>query len=178
MKIPPPFILLAAIFALSPLVHAQGTSVQVRVEQETKQEFPNLKDRHTKTQKRTLKVFLTSSSKEDANVKIKYTYFGHPEGGHDTVAVSQGDKDVTLKPSVTQEEDVPTASVTYVEEHYPPAKPGSAAKVIPASGNKLTGYGVQIFEGDKLVGESYEPLSMKEEMNKAPAAKTAAPPKK
>jgi hypothetical protein len=158
------------------MVHAQSGSVQVRVEQETKQEYPNLKDRHTVTQKRTLKVFLTSSTKEETNVKIKYTYFGHPEGGHDTIAVSQGDKDVTLKPAVTQEEDIPTANVTYVEEHYPPAKPGAAKVKIPASGNKLTGYGVQVFLGDKKVGESYEPMSMKDEMDKAPSAKTAAPP--
>jgi len=109
-------------------------------------------------------------------VKIKYVYFGHAMTGHDIMAVDQGEKEATLKPSETQEVDTPTSNQTYVEEHYPPGK-GIKVK-IPASGNKLTGYGVQVFVGDKLMGESYEPFSMKEQMDKAPAAGVAAPPKK
>jgi hypothetical protein len=151
--------------------------VSVRVEQETKQSEPNIKDIHTKTQKRTLKVFLTNSSKEDTTVKIKYTYFGHPISGHEVVPIDQGEKEDTLKPSETKEVDTPSSSQTYTEEHYPPGKGVNKVK-IPASGNKLTGYGVQVYVGDKLMGESYEPMSMKDLMGKAPSAAIAAPPKK
>jgi len=177
MKLSLPFLSLSALFAFSCIVHAQTAAVSVRVEQETKQEAPNLKDMHTKTQKRTLKVFLTNSSKEDTNVKIKYVFFGHPISGHDVGPIDSGEKEDTLKPSETKEVDTPTSTQTYTEEHYPPGKGANKIK-IPASGNKLTGYGVQVFVGDKLMGESYEPMSMKELMDKAPAASVAAPPKK
>ena len=176
MKLPLRSLSFAAFFAFASIVHAQIATVSVRVEQETKQEMPNLKDVHTKIQKRTLKVFLTNSSKEETTVKIKYTYFGHPMSGHEVGPLDQGEKEDTLKPSETKEVDTPTSNQTYTEEHYPP---GRGIKVkIPASGNKLVGYGVQVFVGDKLMGESYEPLSMKEIMDKAPAAAVAAPPKK
>jgi len=173
MKSPLIFLVSSVLFAISSIVHAQTPSVSLRVEQETKQsEPPGAKDHYTKTQKRTLKVFLTNSSKTETNVKIKYTFFGHAINSHETTAIDQGEKDATLKPSDTQEVDTPTSSQTYVEEHYPPK---SKVKV-PASGNKLTGYGVQVFVDDKLMGESYEPLSMKDLMGKAPAAAAAAPP--
>jgi hypothetical protein len=176
MKFPLPFFFaLSALCAFSSSVHAQMGSVSVRVEQETKQsEPPGAKDHYTKIQKRTLKVFLTNSAKEDTEVKIKYTFFGHPISGHEVGPVDQGDKEDTLKPSETKEVDTPTSTQTYTEEHFP-----LKSKVkIPASGNKLTGYGVQVFVGEKMVAESYEPFSMKDLMNKAPAATVAAPPKK
>jgi len=176
MKLPLLFLSSSALFAFSSIVHAQSASVSVRVEQETKQEEPNKKDLHTKIQKRTLKVFMTNSSKEETTVKIKYTYFGHPISGHEVGPLDQGEKEDTLKPSETKEVDTPTSTQTYTEEHYPPGK-GVKVK-IPASGNKLTGYGIQVYVGDKLMGESYEPLSMKDLMGKAPAASAAVPPKK
>jgi hypothetical protein len=153
-------------------------AVSVRVEQQTKQDEPGFYSIQTgrtvpgkyhfeKTQKRTLKIFLTSSAKEDTTVKINYTYFGHASGGHEVVPIDQGEKAATLKPGVTQEVDAPTSTQTYMEEHD--VGRGSSVK-IPASGNKLTGYGVQVFVGDKLMGENYEPPSMKDLMGKAPVA--------
>ena len=59
----------------------------------------------------------------------------------------------------------------------PKDPPGKGIKVkIMGTGNKVTGYGVQVFLGDKLVAESYEPASLKEASSKAPPV--AAPPKK
>jgi len=165
---------MSALLAFSSIVHAQS-AVSVRVEQETKQSEPaGAKDHFTKTQKRTLKVFLTNSSKEETTVKIKYVYFGHAASSHEVGPVDQGEKEATIKPSDTQEVDTPTSTQTYVEEHYP-----AKSKIkVPASGNKLTGYGVQIFVGDKLMTQSYEPPSMKDLMDKAPAAGAAVPPGK
>ena len=173
MKLPLLFLVSSALFASSSIVHAQISTVSFRVEQETKQEEPpGAKDHYTKTQKRTLKVYLTSSSKVDTNVKIKFTFFGHPIASHEVGPIDGGEKEATLKPSVEQEVDTPTTSQTYTEEHYP-----LKSKVkVPASGNKLTGFGVQVFVDEKLMGESYEPLSMKDLMGKAPAAAAATPP--
>jgi hypothetical protein len=67
------------------------------------------------------------------------------------VPINQGEKDATLKPGVTQEVNAPTSTQTYLEEH---ASVGKGATKIPASGNKLTGYGGQVFVGDKLMGEN------------------------
>lgn len=176
MKLPLPFLLLSACFAFSPIVHAQRSTISVRIEQESKQESPP-KDYHTKTQKRTLKIFLSNSSKEETNVKIKYTYFGHAIASHDVVPIDQGEKDATLKPLETQEVDAPTSSQTYTDEHYEGMGKGPKKKV-EATGNKLTGYGVQVLVDDKVVAESYDPPTMKDLMDKAPAAPGATPPKK
>jgi hypothetical protein len=51
---------------------------------------------------------------------------------------------------------------------------------IPASGSTIVGNGVQVLQGDKVVAESYDPPSLKEDWAKVartlPAVKTPAKP--
>ncbi|MCX6997743.1 MAG: hypothetical protein NTV49_11805 [Kiritimatiellaeota bacterium] len=49
---------------------------------------------------------------------------------------------------------------------YTPANRGQPGKVIHASGYKLSGWSVQVYQGSALVGEKYEPVSLKAEMAK------------
>jgi hypothetical protein len=170
MKIFLPIPFLSAVFGLSALVHAQSAALfTVRIHQDS--QLAIAKDRFTFTQKRSLQVFVTNSSGEEAAVKIKYTYFGHPMDGHELSAVDQGEVDATVKSGVTQEVDMPTSSQVYAPEHFDT----KVKKRVAGTGNKVTGYGVQVLLGDKVVAESYEPPSMKEEMSKAPPVKKVTP---
>ena len=175
MKFPPLSSLL--VIALGSIAFAEDTSappaakapagpvpsaIQMRVQQSNKMVAPEKS--LTRTQSRFLKLFLSNSSHEDASLKIKYAFFGHTINEHSDFVVLEGDKDATVKPAVISEEDTPTATVTETK----------AVKNKPASGEVLVGYGVQVFQGDKLVAEAYEPSYMKDLMGKAPAAPKAA----
>jgi len=173
MKLSLLFLISSAILAFSTSVNAQ--SVSIRVEQANKTEPPkDPKDRFTHTQKHALRVFVTNSSHEDLAVKIKYAFYGHAIDAHDLITVNSGEQDATVKPSDQAPVETTPVTVTYTDDHYPPGK-GAKVKIM-GTGNKVTGYGVQVFVGDKLVGESYEPASLKEQASKA--APVAAPPKK
>ena len=141
-----------------------ASAIKLRVEQENKVE--QSKDRVTKTQTHSLKLYLANSSHEDVALKIKFAYFGHGVKDHNIYVVSEGTKDTTMKPASTTEEI--TAAGKAVST--------IATKKAPASGDVLVGYGVQIFRGDTLVAESYEPGTLKGEMGKAPPVANAGTP--
>lgn len=180
MKFPPLSSLL--VVALGSLAFAEDTSappaakapaaapapsaITLRVQQSNKMVAPEKS--LTRTQSRFLKLFLSNSSHEEASLKIKYAFFGHAVNEHSDFVVLDGEKDATVKPAVISEEDTPTATVTETK----------ASKKAPASGEVIIGYGVQIFQSDKLVAEAYEPSYMKDLMGKAPAAPKATTPGK
>ena len=165
MKLPVPLLLCTAILGLSPLLRAESSPVSIEVKQESKTETS--KDKLTKTQRRTLKVSLVNSTKAEVTAKVKYAFFGHGMKEHDLTMLDSGDRDATLKPSGTETVETPPTSIAYSDEHYD----AKAKKKIDATGNKVVGWGVQVFVGEKMVAEAYEPLSMKDQMGKAPAAK-------
>ena len=140
------------------------SAIKLRVEQENKVE--QSKDRVTKTQTHSLKLYLVNSSHEEVALKIKFAYFGHGIKDHNIFVISEGAKDTKVKPASTTEEITAPGKAISV----------AATKKAPASGDVMVGYGVQIFLGDTLVAESYEPGTLKSEMGKAPpAAKAGAP---
>lgn len=165
MKLSVPLLLCTALLGFLPSLRAETSPVSVEVKQESKTETS--KDKLTKTQRRTLKVMLVNSSKAEVTVKVKYAFFGHGLKEHDLTMLDSGDRDATLKPSGTETVETPPTSISYSDEHYD----AKAKKKIEGTGNKVVGWGVQVFAGDKMVAEAYEPLSMKDQMGKAPAVK-------
>jgi len=177
MKFPPLSSLL--VVALGSLAFAEDTSappaakapaaapapspIVLRVQQSNKMVAPEKS--LTRTQSRFLKLFLSNSSHDDVSLKIKYAFFGHTVNEHSDFVVLDGEKDATVKPAIITEEDTPTATVTETR----------ASKNKPASGEVIIGYGVQVFQGDKLVAEAFEPSYMKDLMGKAPAAPKGTP---
>ena len=175
--VPPLAGLALVLLGFISTARAEISPFRVRVEQVAKSEM----EKFTKTQKRSLKIFVSSASKEPAEVTAKYYIFGREIQKNDIVKLDEGAKPVSLKPLST--EMVESAVVTSVSEEphanisskgKGPSKRTTASKV-EAGGTKIVGFAVQVFQGEKMVAESYDPPSMKEEITKAyPVTKPAA----
>jgi hypothetical protein len=156
----------AGLFIAAFLVHADSSGITVHVEQSNKTE-PKQGDRFTATQSHSLKLTVSNTSGDPANLKAKYTFFGRDLKDHKIVAINDGEATATVSPATTATMEIPPATSTYTEEHLEIGPKGKAGRKIAASGAKFVGYAVQIFEGEKLVAESYDPMSLKDEVGKA-----------
>ena len=163
-------LMAVALLGLLPSAHAEISPFRVRVEQVAKSES----EKTAKTQKRSLKIFVSNASKEPAELIAKYYFFGREAKGHDVVKLDEGAKPVSSKALGT--EMVESGIVTAVFEEarssgYSKGKPGKKEE---ATGTKILGFAVQVFQGEKMVAESYDPPSMKEQVGKAYPAKLPA----
>ena len=139
-----------------PLLRAGSSPVSLRVEQLNKTD--NEKDK--KTAKRSLKIHLSNSSAEPLELKVKYALFGRSAATGDIQSVDAGDRPCPVKARASEIVETTEATAVFVE-----AK-NDRGKRKPASGMRFIGYGVQVFIGDKMVAEAYDPLSLKESWNK------------
>lgn len=168
----------AGLLIASYPVCADSSGITVHVEQSNKTE-PKQGDRFTATQSHSLKLTVSNTSPDPANIKAKYTYFGRDMKDHSIVSINQGEQAATVNSGTSATVEIPAASSTYSEEHYAIGARGKAGKKIDAVGAKFIGYAVQIFEGEKLVAEDYDPPSLKDEVGKAVGIPPpAAAPKK
>jgi hypothetical protein len=152
---------------------AQVSPFRVRVEQVAKSET----EKYTKTQKRSLKIFVSNSSKEASELTAKYYFFGREAKGNDVVKLDEGAKPVSSKPLSTEMVESGTVTSVFEEEHASSYSKGKAGKKTEATGTKILGFAVQVFQGDKMVAESYDPPSMKEQISKAMPVVKPAPKK-
>ena len=153
---------------------ADASAILLRVEQHNTSDM-NPKDRFQRTQKHSLKVYLTNSSPNPADVKVKYTYFGRDLVSHDVVVINSGEQQAAVKPQGEAEVDLGSVTSASTDEHYQAGGKGKVATKIPAAGAKFVGYAVQVYGGSTLLAETYEPLSMKDEIGKAQPEKAGAP---
>jgi hypothetical protein len=153
---------------------ADASGILLRVEQHNTSDM-NAKDRFARTQKHALKIFLTNSSANPADLKVKYTYLGRDLVSHDIVIIKAGEDQVAVKPQGEASDDAGSATSQSTDEHYQAGGKGAPATKIPASGAKFVGYAVQVYSGSTLVAETYEPLSMKDELGSAQPEKAGAP---
>lgn len=182
MKLPPIALFAAALLAVSSAASAQVSAFRMRIEQVTKSET----EKFSKKQQRSLKIFVSNSSKDAGELVAKYVFFGRDLKGSEVVKLDEGEKAVSVGPLNTTMVETGVATATSEEAHSTgyssggKGKGGSSGKKVEASGQKFTGYGVQLFQGDKMVAEQYDPPSGKEQWSKAYPAKlpTAAPAKK
>lgn len=158
----------AVAFASSNVAHAGIGPVSFRVEQPSN--TTNEKDK--KTVKKSLKIILSNGAAEDADVKIKYSIFGRDVDGKDVKALDSGERGATVKGRSTEIVETSKATAVIIDAKVDP----KTRKRTPASGTKFLGYGVQVFDNKdgKLLGESYDPTSMKDSMAKPPAAAPGA----
>ena len=157
---------LPALLALAFAAHAEVSPLRMRVEQVNKTDT----EKSAKTQKRSLKVTVSNSAKQDfSGLKLKYTTFVRDMKNKDLLILDEGEKSADVKAMGNEIVETPTVTASSVEEHYE-GKMGkggkSSGKKVPASGYKMYGYGVQLFEGGKLVAEEFNPPSLKEEASK------------
>ena len=176
--IPPFAVVAAAVLAIIPTARAEMSPFRVRVEQVSKSET----EKYSKTQKRSLKIFVSNGSKEPVELIAKYWFFGRELKGKDVLELDKGEKPVSTKAMGTEMVESAVVSAESEEEHYAGGGSSkgrsSAGKKTEASGTKILGYAVQVFQGTKMVAETYEPLSMKEQVGKAYPAKLPTAPKK
>jgi hypothetical protein len=171
--------MVAGFFLASPAIHAETSAISIRVEASSKSE-PGKPDRYVITQNHSLKVYVTNSSKDVVDVKAKYIFFGRDLKDHKIDKINEGEKEAQVKPLATETVEIPAVTSTYTEEHFEMAAGGAGGKgggknakpgkKVEASGSRFVGYAVQVYQGEKLVAETYEPASMKDEVSKAAAA--------
>ena len=149
----------------APPPRAEPNPVRIKVEQPSKTDLAG----DTKTVKRALKVSVVNSSNEPLELKLKYVLFGRDAADKDIKVIDQGDRPASVKPRSTEIVETSTVSAVFVEARSDP----NTHKRVPASGTKFVGYGVQVFLGDRLVAEIYDPPSMKASWGQAPAAPAA-----
>jgi len=152
------FILpLVALFASNAALHAQVSPVSMRVEQVSKTDTDD-KERHKKTQKRSLKVHLSNSANTELSGGIlKYWFFGKSVkgSGNETVVLDKGEKGATVPPRKTEIVETPAASVSYTEDHT------KDKKKVEGEGNKISGYGAQLVKDGKVLAEYFSSPSFK-----------------
>ncbi len=147
----------------SPPPLSAPTAILLRVEQKNTSDM-NAKERgHEGTETRSLKIFVTNSSPNPADLKAKYTYFGRDMVSHSVVVVSSGEQAVSVKPQGETMAELPPSKSTWVMEHFQGGARGRPAAKVPASGAKF----MQVYSGSDKVAEAYEPPSVKDEVGKA-----------
>ena len=193
----PLFLALSAEAAVSPI----HMTVEQSNKTEAKKTAPAKSGKRTAatvpgggTQVRSLAIKLENHSKETFNdLIVKYWFFGHDAKAHDAKPVQAGQRKSALGPNARETVESETVSIPYAPEHLEKAKGRSGrgksgagtAKKVPASGTKLTGYAVQVFNGSTIVAEEYSEESYKAKIGTAPpsladpaAAKPAGKSKK
>lgn len=147
---------------------AQVSPVRMRVEVSSKGDKTSYKT----VQSRSLTIHLTNSSQQPADVVVKWAVLGKDIGSKEAVTIGQGELKSSLKASGVDKLETPAVHASAEE-----ARLGSKGKT-EDMGNKITGHGVQVWQGDKLIAEMYEPASIKPDFGKAPAAKPIEKKKK
>jgi hypothetical protein len=154
--------MLSACVIFTATGHGQVSPVSVRVEQVLKSDT----EKFTHTQKRSLKIAVTNASSEEKKaLRVKYFFFGKDAGESEMLLLEKGDRTANVPARQTVIVETPTISRKSVEEHYDTKKSGQrGAKIsrkVEASGQKIVGYGTQVFEGDKLLAEYFSEPSLK-----------------
>ena len=183
----PPFAsilgLVLAVVALPCVAPAELSPFRLRVEQVSKSD----NDKYSKKQQRSLKIFASNSSKEAAELRAKYIFFGKQANSSDVVKLDEGEKALSVGPLATQMVESGMATATFEEAHSTGGSGGGGSskgkkaapmKKVEASGTKITGFGVQLFKGETMVAEYYDPPSAREEWTKAYPVKLPTAPKK
>lgn len=166
---------IAALCATPVLANAEVGPVSLRVEQISK----NDPGKFTTKQEKSLKIFLANSSVDDlAKLNVKYWFFGRRVKADESSVVNKGAMPAAVKAHGSTIVETPIARATFTEEHFTEVRAGgknqnhknagmSLGKKVPASGEKLTGFGVQVFEGEKLLAESFSEPGLREKVGGA-----------
>ncbi len=139
---------------------AQLSPIRLRVEQTSKSDTTSYKS----VQARSLAIHLTNSSPQPADVIVKWAVLGRDIKSKDIVTVEQGEMKSSMKASGGEKLQTPFAQAAAEE-----ARTGSKGKSEDI-GTKIIGHGVQVWQGEKLIAETYEPTSIKASFGKAPVA--------
>jgi hypothetical protein len=131
----------------------------------------------TVTQHKTLNIALSGKAKSPENRTGKWTAYGRSIKGNDITALESGEFKVDLA-SGAQRIESKKVSTTYTPEHSVVSTSRSrgsggnrgtsrtTAKKVAAEGTKFIGFGVVVKDGDRIVGEYFDPAGLKTELAK------------
>jgi hypothetical protein len=167
-------VLLVAILVVLSSLGVEVDPISVRVEQTS----GNASNRFKHSQSKALKVHISNGSTADASsLRVKYFYFGRSVKDAEARILKQGESKANVPSHATVTVATPEIESVYTEEHGQrvDGKGGRGApsrnfsgqqkdvryKTVEATGTKLTGYGVQVFSGDRLVAETFSEPNLK-----------------
>jgi hypothetical protein len=131
--------------------------ISVRVEQVS----DDKRARFEEDQKKTLQIHLSNDSPKDLAVKVKFYYFAKDSKDNAVLVFKEGKKGATVKAHAEAMVQADAATAKVVEKHQENTSRGHPAKEIPAAGQRLVGYGVQVFQNSALAAEYFSEPSLK-----------------
>ena len=143
--------------------------VRVQTEQDRKGNKGTTVD--TVTQGKTLQITLSGKAKSPETRTGKWMAYGREVKDKALSVVESGDFTIDFTKGA-QKVESKKITTTYTPEHgasaskYGSGGKGGAPKKTPAEGSKFAGYGVVVKDGDKIVGEFYDPAGVKAEVAK------------
>ncbi len=159
------FCLIPALSALllTPQLHAEISPVQLVTLENGPTE--NL-GKFDKTQAKTIHIALSNHSQEPIlGLKVRYYFFGKEAHNKETLVLEKGELSADLKGHGTATVVSPEFKAAFTEAHYAikNKKNGSATlgKKTEEAGQKITGYGVQVFDKDTIAAEYFSTASLK-----------------
>ena len=173
-----PSLIAAILGALAFSAQAAVSPIHMTIDQHSDTKRPKAKPGHPSMsnleQHRSLTIKLFNNSGEPFDhLVVKYFFLGHDLKDHKITVLQQGQRKSALAPRGGDTVDSEEVTNVYTEAHSEIAnskghgksnggKSGKSAKKVPASGRKVIGYAVQVFNGNQIVAESYDNPSYKE----------------
>lgn len=177
------FLSAAALLLSLPAARAQIVSgnelvrIEVRVQSDQDRKDIAKSTADTVTQHKTLNIVLSGKAKSPESRTGKWTAYGRSLKGNDVTALESGEFKVDLA-SGSQKIESKKVSTTYTPEHATVFTTRSrstgtsggtsrtTAKKVAAEGTKFVGFGVFVKDGERIVGEYFDPAGLKAEVAK------------
>lgn len=174
---------LAFLALASHPMRAQGVSgndyvrIEVRVQSDQHRKDIAKTTADTVTQFKTLDIALSGKARSSETRTGKWTAYGRSLKGNDITSLESGEFKVDLA-SGPQKVESKKISTTYTPEHAVVSTTRSrtggtgggtsrtTAKKVAAEGTKFIGFGVVVKDGEKIVGEYFDPPGLKAEVAK------------
>lgn len=171
MKLP---LVLTMFTLLQAVGMAQVPQSSLRLEVKVESDVDNKgRQNETKTQHRKLDMVISNMSQAPVeNVQVNWWFFGrNVKSGQEIVIKEGSSKKLSIASLGKQEVSSGKVTSIYEDEHAEQVKSGSKGKnkkpqykTVPASGEKFTGYAVQVVAGGQIVAEHYSAPSFKERL--------------
>jgi hypothetical protein len=183
----PLLALLALAPAFAPFAAAQiitgNDLVRIEVRVQTDQDRQSAKGKRvdTVTQTKTLNILLSGKARTPETRKGTWQAYARDAKDNSLVAIDSGTFDIDFSKGPQKVESAPI-NTTYTPEHSASSgkgnnkggntggnkggNKGSTMKKAPAQGKKFAGYGITVMDGEKIVGQHFDPAGLKAEAAK------------
>jgi hypothetical protein len=167
--------LLLVLIALNCSVRVYAGAISLSVEQKSEVESKG-KTNDNKTQSRTLKISMSNLGREEVNVSVRYFFFAREMKTGEESVMKRGSKIAALPANSEVKIESETVTSSFVEEHSEiekgkggkGKKNNSKLKKVAASGNRITGYAVQVVQGNAVVASYYSSPSIEQKLAARP----------